>query len=93
MYARIIIAEKQVNQVTVNMFMGQVIVAWPRQACMAMHVRHAWAMQLFCHPMYSISYGALMIFMVGGGGERVVVYRVTLLKHFVGSCGLLIGDG
>ena len=28
-----------------------------------------WGMQLFCHPKYSILYGALMIFVVGGGGE------------------------
>ena len=33
-----------------------------------------WAMQLFCHPKYSILYGALMIFMVGGGGEWVVLF-------------------
>ena len=33
-------------------------------------------MQLFCHPKYSVLYGALMIFVVGSGQERVVVLQL-----------------
>ena len=29
----------------------------------------AWAMQLFCHPKYSISYRAVLTFKAGSGGE------------------------
>ena len=36
---------------------------------MRVHDVYSKFMQLFCHPKYSILYGALMLFMVGSGQE------------------------
>ena len=45
---------------------------------------------IFCHPKYSILYGALMLFTVGSGQESRVssslVTGVTFFMLFVGSC-------
>ena len=46
-----------------------------------------WVMQLFCHPKYSILYGALMsrLVVVKSDGSSLVT-GVTFLMLFVGSC-------
>ena len=52
-------------------------------------------MQLFCHPKYSILYGALMIFVVGSGQElsSSPATTVTWLMLLVVSCSLLLDNG
>ena len=46
------------------MYIGIYIYIYVCNSCMPVCV-----MQLFCHPKYSILYGALMIFVVGSGQE------------------------
>ena len=43
-------------------------------------------MQLFCHPKYTILYGALMIFVVGSVSSSIPTTTVTWLMLLVVSC-------